>query len=327
MSEDARVDRQAEALESALADPRAPRPSDDPELTGLLQIATDLRDLPRASFKARLGAELTRRAAAMTTTAATRITREGIHTVIPYLAVRPAIELVEFVKRAFGAEEQLRTTGSAGGVHAEVRIADTRLMIGGGGAWGGDPMPTALHLYVPDADRVYQAALEAGAQSLYAPVDQPYGDREAAVRDLAGNHWYIATHRSTPASTAGHVPEGLGAVTPFLHPRNAPGLIDFLRRAFAAEEVAAHREPGSRIAHAVVRLGDSAVEMGEAHDEWGPMPTMFYVYVDDVDAWYERALLAGAVSMEAPALQPYGERRAAVRDPFDNQWYLAAPAP
>jgi PhnB protein len=45
-----------------------------------------------------------------------------------------------------------------------------------------------------------------------------------------------------------------------------------------------------------------------------------------VDAWYRRALEAGAVSMEAPALQPYGERRAAVRDAFDNQSYLAAPA-
>jgi PhnB protein len=55
------------------------------------------------------------------------------------------------------------------------------------------------------------------------------------------------------------------------------------------------------------------------------MPTMFYVYVDDVDAWYRRALDAGATSMEPPTLQPYGERRAAVRDAFGNQWYLAAP--
>jgi uncharacterized glyoxalase superfamily protein PhnB len=57
------------------------------------------------------------------------------------------------VKRAFGAEELLRTTGSAGGVHAEVRIGDTRVMIGGGSAWGGAPTPTGLHLYAPDADQ------------------------------------------------------------------------------------------------------------------------------------------------------------------------------
>jgi PhnB protein len=66
--------------------------------------------------------------------------------------------------------------------------------------------------------------------------------------------------------------------------------------------------------------------MGEAHGEFGPMPTMFYVYMDDVDGSYQRALAAGAVSQEAPALQPYGERRAAVRDPSGNQWYLASPS-
>ena len=317
MTDEARIERLAEALEAALADPRAPLPPGEPDLADLLAVAADLRDLPRPAFKARLGADLTRRIE-MTTIA--RTTREGIREVIPYLAVGPAVELVDFVKRAFGAHELLRTTGSAGGLHAEVRIGDTRLMIGGGGAWSGEATPTGLHLYVPDADQVYRAALDAGADSLYAPVDQPYGDREAGVKDLAGNHWYIATHLS-----GGHVPEGLGTVTPFLHPRGASGLIEFMTRAFAAEEAARHHGPDGAIAHAVIRLGASAVELGEAHGEWGPMPTMFYVYVDDVDAWYRRALEAGATSIEAPALQPYGERRAAVRDRFDNQWYLAAP--
>jgi PhnB protein len=318
MSEEARIDRLAEAMERMLADPRAPLPSGDSDLAELLRIAHDLRDLPRPSFKARLGADLSRRATMSTTATAT--TRQGIRSVTPYLAVRPAAELVEFVKRAFGAEELLRTIGSAGGVHSEVQIGDTRVMIGGGAAWGGTPTPTGLHLYVPDADQVYRIALEAGADSLYAPVDQPYGDREASVKDVAGNHWYIATHQ-----TGGHVPAGLGTVTTYLHPRGAPALIEFMKRAFAAEEMDVHRDPAGTIVHAKIRVGGSVIEMGEAHGEWRPMPTMFYVYVDDVDAWYRRALDAGATSIEPPALQPYGERRAAVRDAFDNQWYLAAP--
>jgi len=254
-------------------------------------------------------------------TAAATTTRQGIRSVTPYLAVQRAAELIQFVKRAFGAEELLRTIGSAGGVHSEVQIGDTRVMIGGGGAWGGTPTPTGLHLYVPDADQVYRIALEAGADSLYAPVDQPYGDREASVKDVAGNHWYIATHQ-----TGSHVPAGLGTVTTYLHPRGAPALIEFMKRAFAAEEMDVHRDPEGTIVHAKIRVGGSVIEMGEAHGEWGPMPTMFYVYVDDVDAWYRRALGAGATSIEPPALQPYGDRRAAVRDAFDNQWYLAAPA-
>ena len=318
MSEEARIDRLAEALERMLADPRAPLPSGDSDLAELLRIAHDLRDLPSPSFKARLGADLSRRATMSATVATT--TRQGIRSVTPYLAVQRAAELIQFVKRAFGAEELLRTIGSAGGVHSEVQIGDTRVMIGGG-AWGGTPTPTGLHLYVPDADQVYRIALEAGADSLYAPVDQPYGDREASVKDVAGNHWYIATHR-----TGGHVPAGLGTVTTYLHPRGAPALIEFMKRAFAAEEMDVHRDPEGTIVHAKIRVGGSVIEMGEAHGEWGPMPTMFYVYVDDVDAWYRRALGAGATSIEPPALQPYGDRRAAVRDAFDNQWYLAAPA-
>jgi uncharacterized glyoxalase superfamily protein PhnB len=103
-------------------------------------------------------------------------------------------------------------------------------------------------------------------------------------------------------------------------------LIDFLKRAFAAQEMQVEREPDRTVKHAKIRVGESVVEMGEAHAEFGPMPTMFYLYVDDVDAAYQRALAAGGTSQEAPALQPYGERRAAVRDTFDNQWYLAAPA-
>jgi uncharacterized glyoxalase superfamily protein PhnB len=321
MRDESRIDPLADALERALSDPRASLPAGDSELAELVQIARELSDLPSPSFRARLGADLARRTAMATTTTETTTSR-GILSVTPYLAVRPAVELIDFVKRAFGAQELLRTTGSGGGVHAEVRIGDTRVMIGGGAAWGGSPTPTGLHLYVPDADRVYQAAIEAGAESLRGPSDKPYGDRDASVRDLAGNHWYIATRL-----TGSHVPEGLGTVTPYLHPRGAPELIEFLKRAFAAEEMFVHRgAEGSFILHAKIRVGGSVIEMGEAHDEWQPMPTMFYVHVDDVDAWYRRALVAGAASMEPPVLQPYGERRAAVRDPFGNQWYLAAPA-
>jgi uncharacterized glyoxalase superfamily protein PhnB len=318
MSDESRIERLALALEAILADPDAPLPPADPELTALLRVAHDLRDLPRPAFKAQLGADLLRRASM--TMATGRATGETIEKVTAYLAVRPAVELIEFMKQAFGAEELMRTTGSGGGVHAEVRIGDSTVMIGGGGAWDGTPTPTGLHLYVPDADLVYGRALGAGAESLYAPVDQPYGDREAGVKDLAGNHWYIATHRS-----GWHVPGGLRTVTPFLHPRGARGLIDFLKQAFAAEEMETHHSPEGAIAHAKIRVGGSVIEMGEAHGEWGPMPTMFHLYVDNVDAWYRRALTAGAVSMESPALQPYGERRAAVRDAFDNQWYLAEP--
>jgi uncharacterized glyoxalase superfamily protein PhnB len=288
----------------------------DASVAALRDVAAGLRDLPRQDFKARLMTDLARRASM--TRAEVKPVREGFHTVTPYIIVNGAAGLIDFVKQAFGAEELFRGTGSAGGVHAEVKIQDSMLMIGGGEALRHAATPTGIHLYVKDADAVYNRALEAGATSLHKPVDQPYGDREAGVKDMVGNHWYIATHKAT-----GHAPEGLRAVTPFLHPHGAPQLIDFLERAFGAEEQSRTQSPDGVIRHATVKIGDSMIEMGEAHGPWQPMPTTFFLYVDDVDSWYERAVAAGATSRGAPADQPYGDRVGGVADPFDNLWYIA----
>ena len=103
-------------------------------------------------------------------------------------------------------------------------------------------------------------------------------------------------------------------------------MIEFLKPAFGAEEVAVYYAgPKGPVVHAKVKIGDSILEMGEAHDIYQPMPTMFYLYVDDVDGWYNRAVAAGATSKAAPADQPYGDRTAGVTDPFDNIWYFGAP--
>ena len=244
--------------------------------------------------------------------------RPGFHTVTPYLVVERPVEFLDFLKQAFGAVETLRTTGSAGGMHAEVRIGDSRVMLGGGA--GIAPIPAAIHLYVPDADSVYRRALAAGAASLYEPRDQEYGDREGGVKDGFGNNWYIATHKAT-----GHRPAGLRTVTPTLHPRGADSLMDFLKRGLGAEEESCERLPDGTVRHASVRIGDSVVEIGEARGPIEPTAAMLLLYVPDVDAAYQRAVAAGGVSIELPADQPYGARRAGVKDPFGNQWHLASP--
>lgn len=316
------IEQLDEAVEAIIA--RAPLPpldaspdvSPDVDMTGLLGVAVELRDLPRKDFKERLMTDLIKNASMMKP--AVKPIREGFHTITPYLIVHGASGLIDFVKQAFDAEELYRGTGSAGGVHAEVKIQDSMVMIGGGENLSHDPTPTALHLYVKDADAVYERALQAGAVSLHKPVDQPYGDREAGVKDQAGNHWYIATHKAT-----GHTPEGLRALTPYLHPRGAGEMIDFLERAFGAEEQYRHQSPDGVIHHATVKIGDSVIEMGEAHGPAQPMPTTFFMYVEDVDAWYERAMAAGGISRGAPADQPYGDRVGGVADAFGNVWYMA----
>lgn len=318
MSEQTLIEQLDALVETMVARADAGPPPADAQLVALLRIAADLRDLPREEFKARLKADLERKAAM--TTQAVKPTKQGLQTVIPYLAVREAAALVDFTKQAFGAIELLRTTGTQGGMHAEVQIGDSRLMIGGGEVWHGTPMPTALHVYVEDADAVYERALQAGATSFYKPMDQPYGDREAGVKDASGNSWYIATHQG-----ARHIPEGLGTVTPCLHPQGGTRLIDFLKRAFGAEESVCEMSPEGTVLHARISIGNSVVEIGEAHGPIQPTQGMFYLYVPDVDALYARAVNAGGTSLEAPANQPYGDRRAAVTDAFGNQWYMATP--
>jgi PhnB protein len=246
---------------------------------------------------------------------------KGFHAVTPYLIAQDVPALVDFVKQVFEGEETFRSVGSAGGYHCEARIGDSTLMIGGGGAgvsWKGESQSMALHVYVKDTDAVYRRAIAAGAVSQYAPQDHDYGERSGSVIDASGIRWYIATNTGEH-----HIPEGLHSVNAYLHPLRAEPVIGFLKRAFGGREVMKHASPDGVIHHARVQVGDSIVEMGEAHGPYQPLPSMFYLYVPDVDATYNRALVAGSASINRPADQDYGDRNAAVKDPFGNTWYIA----
>jgi len=242
--------------------------------------------------------------------------REGYHAVTPYLIVKPAVELVDFVKQAFGAVESFRTTGSAGGLHCEVKIGDSMVMIGGGPTF--DTRPTAMHLYVSDVDDVYARAIAVGATSLLEPSDQEYSERFAVVKDIGGNEWYIEK-RLDPTPV-----QDLHTVAVYFHPIGAPRFIDFVEKAFGAQVVERHQSDEGFVYHSKVRIGDSIIELGEAHDQWQPMPSAIYLYVEDVDATYQQALNAGATSALEPTDQPYGDRSAWVNDEFGNVWYLSS---
>ena len=247
-----------------------------------------------------------------------RLRRENRHAVTPYLTVRQPAELIDFVTQAFGAIEHFRTTGPAGGMHAEVSIGDSVVMIGG--AEHIDPKPAAIHLYVPDVDQAYERALQAGAKSLMPVQDQPYGERAGGVEDAHGNRWYIATP-FVPLQT---IAQDLHTVTVYFHPIGAQRFIDFVSNAFGGKELMRHAED-EMIMHAKVQIGDSVIELGEARYPTQPLPTAIYLYVNDVDTMYENALKAGGTSMQPPADQVYGDRTAWIKDPFDNVWYVAAP--
>jgi PhnB protein len=246
----------------------------------------------------------------------------GFHKVTPYIVTPDGDGMIDFAKNAFGAEVTLRAEGGGGGgVHGEVRIGDTMLMMGGGipgKPFAAKPQTTALHIYVEDTDAVYKKALQAGATSTGAPQDHEYGERGASVKDPFGNFWYIATHKGES-----YIPKGLHNVNVYMHPLRAEPVIGFLKRAFGAQEISKYASPDGVVHHAEVRVGDSVVEMGEAHGPYQPMPSMFYVYVPDCDAVYRQAIAAGAKTLHEMTDQPYGDRNGAVSDPFGNIWYIA----
>jgi PhnB protein len=302
-----------QAVDAILA--RAPFEASGPGLDALVRIASALCEMPAKDFQSRLKTELQRRAF-MTPLSAAPV-REGFRTVTPYITVPEGARLIEFLKSTFGAEELLRSPSPAG-FHAEIRIGDSILMIGSGESVRGHERIGAFHIYVPDCDAAYRRALEDGATSMGEPADRPYGERSGFVKDFAGNHWYIATRFGSTFA-----PEGLGTVVPFMFPPKVRVFIDFLKRAFAAEEMGVFEESG-RVVHAAVRIGDAVLEMGEPHGEAPSMPSRFFLYVEDCDAWYRRAVAAGATSLEEPADQPYGHRTAVVVDPFGYQWIPAS---
>ena len=111
-------------------------------------------------------------------------------------------------------------------------------------------------------------------------------------------------------------PAGYHSVTPRMVVADVGGAARFLQAVFGAS---GDVEPGRP---AEMRIGDALVMVSEA-GEREPFPAFLYVYVDDADSTYSRALGAGAVSVEEPADTPYGDRRAMVRDPWGNVFQIA----
>jgi uncharacterized glyoxalase superfamily protein PhnB len=113
---------------------------------------------------------------------------EGWHSVTPRLVARDAARLVEFLKQAFAATGEFRTDRPS-----VIKIGDSLVMVSSVGPR--DATAAFLYLYVDDIDATYERALEAGAMSLEAPQEVPYGDRRGMVKDPCGNIWQIATYK------------------------------------------------------------------------------------------------------------------------------------
>ena len=127
------------------------------------------------------------------------------------------------------------------------------------------------------------------------------------------------------------IPDGYHSITPYLSLKGAADAIEFYKKAFGAEELFRLPMPNGDIGHAEIRIGDSSIMLADSCDETGFRdPTNLggtsvglYLYVEDVDAQFARAVEAGAKVIKPVEDQFYGDRNCTLEDPFGHTWFLS----
>jgi uncharacterized glyoxalase superfamily protein PhnB len=119
------------------------------------------------------------------------------------------------------------------------------------------------------------------------------------------------------------VPPGFHTITPYLMAKEAGKLIDFLKSALGAQVQHITSAPDGLVMHATLQIGNSMLMLSDARAQWPAQPTGMYLYVPDVDELYDRAIKAGAQSINAPRDEFYGDRMAGIKDPSGNTWWIA----
>jgi len=127
------------------------------------------------------------------------------------------------------------------------------------------------------------------------------------------------------------VPDGFSTVTAHITVKGAAKAIEFYNKAFGADELMRIPGPGGSIMHAAIAVGDSVIMLNDESPEMGAVgpqtlggsPVVLHLYVDDADAWFDRAVKAGAAARMPMTDMFWGDRYGAVTDPFGHVWSIA----
>ena len=120
-----------------------------------------------------------------------------------------------------------------------------------------------------------------------------------------------------------HIRHGFGSVRPYIH--GPVSLLNFVAEVFGGVELERH-EFGPESFHVEMQIGDSVlvIEAGDLPPEVSPWTNAIYVYVQNVDVAYAKALELGAISISEPVEKPYQERQAGFKDAADNTWWIGS---
>ncbi len=119
------------------------------------------------------------------------------------------------------------------------------------------------------------------------------------------------------------VPEGYHTLTPYFTVADGERFITFLQKGFGAEITNRHNEPGGRLKNAEMRLGTSMLMVGQASEGWPSRPQTLYLYVENADTLFARAVSAGANILRPMQDMYYGDRCGGLVDGEGNQWWIA----
>jgi PhnB protein len=127
------------------------------------------------------------------------------------------------------------------------------------------------------------------------------------------------------------VPEGHHTVTPYLAVKNGVKALEFYQKAFGAKERYRLVLPDGRLGHGEIQLGDSVIMLcdefpehgGKSPETLGGSPVNMHLYVENVDAFFKKAIEAGCKETMAVKDQPYGDRSGQLQDPFGHSWWVA----
>lgn len=119
------------------------------------------------------------------------------------------------------------------------------------------------------------------------------------------------------------IPEGYQQVMPYLILDDAATFLAFTKKLFDAEEIRKEMRDENTIMHAEIRIGKSVIMLANSTEQYQVQNASMFIYVDNTDEVYKKALKEGATNLLAPADQPYG-RAAGIKDPFGNTWWITA---
>ena len=155
------------------------------------------------------------------------------------------------------------------------------------------------------------------------------GDLETIEQDLKFQERKSGEKTKKDAVSA--IPSGFRTVTPYLAIKNAVKALEFYKKAFGATEVHKTIMPDGRLGHAEIQIGDSKVMVSDEFPEFGGKspealggsPVSLYLYVDNVDTFFKKAIAAGATEKKIVTDQFYGDRSGQLQDPFGHLWWVA----